>query len=93
MRDNVFEEDDEQKKDIKEVHTWTKELGNHRVDDGGANLVLVVRGDLLLKYPNTIIYAQKATYNTTDPTLDRVLPNEITEENTLFPLFSCRIRT
>lgn len=91
VRDNVFEEDSELKKDIKELHRWKKALGQHRVDEAGANLVLVVRGDLLLKYPNTIIYAQQASYDPDDPTLDRQLPDDITEENTLFPVFSAEL--
>ena len=91
VRDNLFEEDDELKKDIQEIHQWKNPLGYNRMENGAANLVLVVRGDLLLKYPGTILYAQKAEYNDTDPTQDRELPEEITEENTLFPLFSAEL--
>ncbi len=42
------------------------ELGqhNHRVKDGKAKLVLVIRGELLKKYPNTVVYAQKAKWGT-----------------------------
>ena len=35
-------------------------LGTHNRQHGKKNLVLVVRGELLKKYPQTIIYAQKA---------------------------------
>jgi hypothetical protein len=56
-------------KDVPPLHTWERasELGahNHRSADGHANeVVLVVRGALLKRYPNTFIYAQKATWGT-----------------------------
>ncbi|MGI9069301.1 MAG: hypothetical protein ACR2HX_23235 [Pyrinomonadaceae bacterium] len=57
-------------KDITKVHVWqsTSELGAHRplpgkqadVQPPEKNLVLVIRGELLKRYPNTVIYAQKA---------------------------------
>lgn len=49
--------------DIKPMHMWTGALGeNHtsRHSGGGDKLVLMIRGDLLKKYPNALIYAQKA---------------------------------
>ena len=57
-------------KDITKVHAWqsTSQLGAHRplpgkqadVQPPEKNLVLVIRGELLKRYPNTVIYAQKA---------------------------------
>ncbi len=49
-------------KDITPLDTWgtLTSLGTHNRQHGKKNLVLVVRGELLKKYPNTIIYAQKA---------------------------------
>jgi hypothetical protein len=51
-------------KDIEPLDEWTglSHLGTHRNKKRpqGKQLVLVVRGELLKKYPNTIIYAQKA---------------------------------
>jgi len=90
IKDNLFEEDSENTKDIKEIHQWQGTLGTHRVDGSGDNLVLVVRGDLLMKYPNTIIYAQKATYSST-PSDPREFSTEISETDTLFPLFSAEL--
>jgi hypothetical protein len=53
-------------RDIKKIHTWPMdELGRHnnRVSDPAkANLVLVIRGELLKRYPNAVIYAQKAAW-------------------------------
>lgn len=60
----------EQLKDITKIHTWqsTSSLGAHKpepdaksdVQPGDEQVVLVIRGDLLKRYPNTVIYAQKA---------------------------------
>jgi len=54
----------ERGKDIVPLDTWlpTSLLGTHRnpLRPPGKQVVLTVRGDLLKKYPNTLIYAQKA---------------------------------
>lgn len=53
-------------KDILPIDTWTHAslLGDHKKRDlknpDKRQLVLVIRGELLKRYPNTIIYAQKA---------------------------------
>jgi hypothetical protein len=51
-------------RDIAPLDTWTTSstLGTHRPPERPAtgDLVLTVRGELLKKYPNTLIYAQKA---------------------------------
>lgn len=62
--------DAEKLKDIVKIHTWqsTSELGSHKPDPGQnadvqpgqKQVVLVIRGELLKRYPNTVIYAQKA---------------------------------
>jgi hypothetical protein len=61
--------------DIKRLHTWDRDtaLGTHgnRPLPSGAEpdetrLVLVVRGDLLKKYPTAVIYAQQAAWGTDD---------------------------
>ena len=62
--------DAEQLKDITKIHTWPEAspLGAHKppppadadVEPGEKQLVLVIRGELLKRYPNTVIYAQKA---------------------------------
>jgi hypothetical protein len=54
---------DADKIDITPIHTWmTKNLGeNHHIPNGAeVGMVLVIRGDLFRKFPNTIVYAQKA---------------------------------
>jgi hypothetical protein len=53
-------------KDITQMHTWTAQsrLGDHEPVDpnrtSGDEVVLVIRGELLRRYPNTIIYAAPA---------------------------------
>ena len=53
----------EKLRDIKEIHTWqTTELGANSARDlppAGRHLVLLVRGELLRRYPRTIVYAVK----------------------------------
>lgn len=52
----------EQLKDIRQIHTWpqTAPLGKNNARGGSDHLVLLVRGDLLYRYPNTVVYAAKA---------------------------------
>jgi hypothetical protein len=55
-------------KDIKPLHEWALDspLGGNANDGRGAageRVVLVVRGDLLKRYPNTMIYAQRARWS------------------------------
>jgi hypothetical protein len=62
--------DAEKLKDVTKLHTWASvtPLGSHKPDPGadadvqpGENqLVVVIRGELLKRYPNTVVYAQKA---------------------------------
>jgi hypothetical protein len=58
------EEQADRYKDIVPMDTWgaSSKLGDHRhpLRPKGKQLVLLVRGELLKKYPNTIVYAQKA---------------------------------
>lgn len=56
-------------KDVPRIHTWppADPLGQHRNRPhlGGDNLILLVRGDLLRRYPNTVVYACQAVWNPT----------------------------
>jgi len=61
--------------DITKLHTWDRDtpLGTHAsrplptgAESGEARLVLVVRGDLLKKYPTAVVYAQQAKWGTDD---------------------------
>lgn len=83
--ENLEDEDLKEKlRDIPELHTWTRpsKLGDHdNREEGGANeeeVVLVIRGELLKKYPTAVIYAHKARWQlkpdgTVDKTVERRL--------------------
>jgi hypothetical protein len=50
-----------QSRQIREIHQWTASLGgNAEPGQSEASLVLLVRGELLRRYPGTVIYASKA---------------------------------
>ncbi|MET0623639.1 MAG: hypothetical protein ABW250_11715 [Pyrinomonadaceae bacterium] len=51
------------KRDIEQIHTWSKtsRLGDNA--QTGENLVLLIRGELLRRYPNSVIYAVRAVDN------------------------------
>ncbi|MDT0347462.1 hypothetical protein [Streptomyces litchfieldiae] len=84
-----LEERRERLYDIKPIHRWplTGDLGtNDNRDAGGPQteeLVLVIRGELLKKYPNAAIYAHRARWGTRngvpDPAQERV-PVELVDE-------------
>jgi hypothetical protein len=56
----------EKMKDIEEIHRWQRDskLGEHSPrnisDPNEAQIILVIRGDLLKRYPNSVIYAIRA---------------------------------
>lgn len=97
-------------RDIPELHRWPRrsKLGehDHREKSPGteeAELVLVIRGELLKKYPNAIIYAHKAWWDSPDhttpaPDKERILA-ELTPaqeadpppELLLTPLYEARV--
>ena len=87
-------------KDITKIHTWQSftELGGHRKGGKKEKVVLVIRGELLKKYPNTVIYAQKAITNT-DAKTKALHPIIIREEPTeaqfkkeyKFPIFKAEV--
>ncbi len=58
--------------DIKPLHEWQGGLGEQSARPDGA-LVLVIRGELLQKYPYTVVYAQEAEWPGGDTTAPRQL--------------------
>ncbi len=73
----------EQLYDIPKLHTWgdTSKLGEHDNRETGGEVeeevVLVIRGELLKRYPNAVIYAHKAEWQRMpDGSIDRSLPRE-----------------
>ena len=91
--------------DIRPLHTWgsSTDLGTHenrplpRGGEAESNLVLVVRGDLLKKYPSTIIFAQKAKWVDDDeddsvpPRKIRVLDEDDPKQTRKNPIFKAEV--
>jgi hypothetical protein len=95
-------ENAEDYKDIPPLDTWLRSslLGMHNkrsATGAGDQAVLVVRADLLYRYPNTAIYAQKALPGgggPNDPRIEQNLTNDqfAKQINSLFTgARSCRI--
>lgn len=79
--------------DISPIHSWNinSGLGNHQPDGQSSDTVLLIRGDLLRKYPDTIIYAQKAVWQNGDTSLPRVLADPSNPANIKFPIFRAHL--
>jgi len=86
-------------KDIKPIHTWllSSLLGRHNNRDtkgDSEQIVLMIRGDLLKRYPNTVIFAQKAVSgaNTAnDPQIEQDLSQADFEKKIKFPLYKADV--
>jgi len=72
--------------DIKPMDQWAGALGGQAERPGG-HLVLVIRGELLRKYPSTVVYAQRAAFTSGNPALPRVLADETVAGNIRMPIF------
>lgn len=89
--------------DISKLHTWAPEtpLGDPThanrplpsgAEPGEARLVLVVRGDVLKKYPTAVIYAQQAKWITVDQQRQlRVLDDGNPQQFIKTPIFKAEI--
>ena len=86
--------------DIRKLHEWesTTTLGSHEnrpLPPGGdkddARVVLVVRGDLLKKYPTVVIYAQQAKWAVENGRDVRVLDNDNPALTIKHPIFKAEI--
>lgn len=86
--------------DVTKLHTWEREtaLGTHAnrplptgAETDEARLVLVVRGDLLKKYPTAVIYAQQAKWDTEEGRQVRVLAEGNPEQFIKTPIFHADI--
>jgi hypothetical protein len=95
--------DAEKLKDVTKIHTWPSAslLGAHKpppsvkadVQPGEKQLVLVVRGELLKRYPNTVVYAQKAVDDGRGNRviLERDMTPQEFDTHLKFPLFRAEI--
>lgn len=86
----------EKLRDIPPIHLWSRfsRLGDHDHREQGGDkeeeVVLVIRGELLKRYPNAVIYAQRAVWKDADgePILDTTGGRtiDVTKERDLRPL-------
>jgi hypothetical protein len=91
----------EKLKDIPPIHKWLRssDLGDHDNREAGRvneeELVLVIRGELLKKYPNTIVTAQKAKWqpkSASDPTPDKAKERRFDDTSKpMTPLYEARV--
>jgi hypothetical protein len=74
--------------DVKDLDQWKAFLGGNAPPEN-ETLVLVIRGELLLRYPNALVYAvyQKVINGKTMPNLEEFDPS-IVNATRYFPLFS-----
>ena len=88
--------------DISKLHTWKREtpLGDPThvnrplptgAEPGESRLVLVVRGDLLKKYPTAVVYAQQAKWITEQGRKIRVLDDGDAAQVIQSPIFKAEI--
>lgn len=79
--------------DIPKIHTWGNitELGDHNNRSEESNLVLLIRGDLLKRYPNAIIYAVEAEWDLTDGLPNYTLPRKPKTDGEIYPIFNAKI--
>jgi hypothetical protein len=84
----------ERLRDIPELHRWlkTSALGDHdhreAQGDKEDEVVLVIRGELLKKYPTAVIYAHRAAWERTAGAIDKTKPRKmapLSEEQALNP--------
>jgi hypothetical protein len=97
----IFTEEavEETRQDISDIHGWNKafNIGSASFAGDGSiatttvenDMVLVVRGEVLRRYPNTVIYAQKAAPRVGNNA--RQLADDSDPLNIKFPIFSAKI--
>ncbi len=72
-------------RDIPPLHAWSRSsaLGSHDHRDAGGpaedELVLVIRGELLKRYPNAAIYAHRADWERVGGVIDRTRPRRLVD--------------
>ncbi len=79
------------KADIDPIHTWnrTAALGSQTRGAGqGGQLVLLVRGEVLFRYPNSIVYAWRAEPDPTRPGKMRLKKDPVPELDLKRPVFA-----
>ena len=86
--------------DIMEMTDWNNRLGEHNERIVHANgyieqkknfIVLVIRGDVLRKYPNTVIFAQKADFPDTPGQARKLASIATNSDNIKTPIFQAEL--
>lgn len=82
-------------RDIEDIHKWRtipgfvsplKKLGTNSARAAGPSLlVLTIRGELLRKYPGTVIYLQKAEF------IDNDQPRKVVPDTEVYPVFTGKV--
>jgi hypothetical protein len=74
--------------DIPPIHQWKDlALGANALGSGGDRLVLLIRGELLRRYPNTVIYAVKGVIRNSRRELATDNPTGVTPPLEAYPAF------
>jgi len=89
----------EKLRDIPPLHRWSRfsRLGehDHRESDTAEEVVLVIRGELLKRYPNAVIYAHRARWQLTgDGAIDNTRVRELDESGAAgfkTPLYEAKV--
>lgn len=97
--DGLSEKDfEEQVQDIGNIHEWlsTSDLGSHNARIAGgaeATLTLLIRGDLLKKFPNAVIFAVEAEWQLQEDgiTPDKTVHRLMKENGELYPVFGAKV--
>lgn len=85
--------------DIQVIHRWQGPLGKNEAVHGGSNLVLVIKGDLIRRYPGTIIYAVRLSSRSAEgwqywsDIYPDHQPPEIDDDVIISPVFRAHIGT
>ncbi|GAB3218044.1 hypothetical protein J0A67_01845 [Algoriphagus aestuariicola] len=88
--------DAESLKDIAPIHKWPKEspLGKNNARDkegDSEQLVFVIRGELLKKFPNTVVYAQKAFKKDGKWVITQELDESKFKKEVRFPIYQAEL--
>jgi hypothetical protein len=73
----------EKLRDIPPIHRWSRasELGDHDhreiAGESEEEVVLVIRGELLKKYPTAVIYARRAAWRLKNGAIDKTQPRDL----------------
>jgi hypothetical protein len=84
--------------DIDKIHTWGRELGSNKSNSIGepvnsGNIVLVIKGDLVRRYPDMIIYAFNVVLEEGQQYLSKAAVNGLNFDDVINPIFKAQLGT